>query len=337
MRIFSLLLFVSFLTFFSCSNEFELNAPYQDVAVVYGFIDKDDPVHYIRVEKAFIDQETSAVELAKNPDSLYYENVLVEVVRLDKGNETIVLERVNGDDVGLPREEGDFAQSPNILYGFSLADDEKLEGEERLQLRVSRGDEKEVVTAETTIIGDIEFQQGRPPETDLSFQYTRNTSFAWFARQGGQLFDLVLDVNIQELDPEDNSQFIDRTFEWVIRRNIRRESDGGPQVKVDIPGELFYQFLQSQLENEPRRQRFFKSIDVNVSAAGQELVDFLDITQANTGITSAQEVPTFTNLEGGAVGLFTSRKTAIVQVTSLARETRDSLRSGIYTKNLNFQ
>jgi len=337
MRIFSLLLLVSVLTLFSCSNEFELNAPYKDVTVVYGFVDKEDPVHYIRVEKAFIDDETSALEIAKNPDSLYNDNILVEVVRLDKSNQTIVLDRINGDEVGLEREEGIFAQSPNILYGFSLPDDDKLEGQERLQLRISLGDDKEAITAETTIIGDIEFQQGRPPQTDMSFQYERNTSIAWFAREGGELFDLVLDVNIQELDPSDNSQFIDRKLEWVVQRNIRRDSDGAPQVKVDIPGESFYRFLQSELENEPRRQRFFKSIDVNVSAAGQELVDFLDLTLANTGITSAQEVPTFTNLEGDAVGLFTSRKTAIFEVTSLARETRDSLKAGIYTKNLNFQ
>lgn len=335
MRLLSLLLLVSVFFLPSCSNEFELTAPYEDIVVVYGFIDKDDDVHYIRVEKAFIDPETSALEIAKNPDSLYFNDILVEIERLDK-NETITLERVNGTDVGFPREEGIFATEPNVLYRFSLSDDNKLEGGENVKLNISLGDEKEPVTAETRIIGDIEFQQGRPTQTDLSWRYGRSTTFAWFARDGGDLFDLVLTINIDELEPNSN-EISTRTLEWVVQRNIRRADDGSDQIRVDIDGERFYQFLQTELQDKPRFQRFLKSIDVNVSAAGEELLTFLDITLANTGITSSQEVPTYTNLTGNAVGLFSSREKAVLEITSLNRESRDSLKTGIYTKDLNFQ
>lgn len=335
MRLLSLLLLASVLFLPSCSNEFELTAPYEDIAVVYGFVDKDDPVHYIRVEKAFIDPETSALEIAKNPDSLYYNDILVEIERVEK-NETITLERVDGTQEGFPREEGIFATTPNILYRFALSDDNKLEGGEEIRLKVSRGDEKEPITATTSIIGDIEFQQGRPPQTDLSWRYGKNTTFVWFAREGGELFDLVLNINIDELDPNDNTQFNKRTLEWVVQRNIRRAEDGS-QIRVDIDGVRFYQFLQSQLQDEPRVQRFLRSIDINVSAGGEELLTFLDITLANTGITSSQEIPTYTNLSGNAVGLFTSREKSTLEVLSLNRESRDSLKTGIYTKDLNFQ
>ncbi|MEL7021447.1 MAG: hypothetical protein AAGK47_07565 [Bacteroidota bacterium] len=337
MRIFSILSLFSVLLLFSCSNEFELNAPPADVTVVYGFLNQDDPVHYIRVERGFISDELNGFQLAQNPDSLYYDNAVVQLVRLDKNNETITLERVDGNEVGVQREEGIFANSPNILYGFSLEDENKLEGGELVELRVILGEEKEVVTAQTTVIGAIDFQQGRPAETGVVFAYGQKTNFAWFAREGGQLFDLVLDINIQELS-DDNMEFTDRKLEWVVERNVRRAEEDADVVRVNLDGELFYQFLKSELENEPRRKRFFRSIDVRVSAAGQELLDFTNVALANTGITSAQDVPSYTNITGGnGIGLLTSRKTVSTIISALDSATRDSLRTGIYTKDLNFQ
>ena len=328
------LLFVALLAVFaSCSNDFELNAPSENIAVVYGFLDKDDEVHYIRVERAFIDPETNALEIAKNPDSLYYTDALVELIRLDK-NETITLKRVNAAEEGLPREDGIFASDPNVLYRFSLPEDEQLEGGERVQLRISLDDVEAPVTAETQIIGDIEFAGGKPSPMNLQWRYNRPTSFAWTPQAGGVIFDLILTINFQERTS--TGEFIDRSLEWVVQRNIRQML-GETRVSIDVSGERFYQFLQAELSDEPRMQRFLQSIDVRVVAGGQELLDFLNITQANTGITSAQEVPFFTNLEGNGVGLFTSRSSATIEVTSLSEESRDSLRNGIYTRGLNFQ
>jgi hypothetical protein len=39
------------ITFNSCKNDLEINAPYEDTAVVYGFLDQNQPVQYIRIQK----------------------------------------------------------------------------------------------------------------------------------------------------------------------------------------------------------------------------------------------------------------------------------------------
>ena len=102
-------------TLFSCSNEFELNAPAKEIPIVYGLLSRSDDVHYIRIEKAFIDENTSALELAQDPNALYFENVQVELVHESNGD-AFLMERVDASQLGLEREDGIFATTPNILY-----------------------------------------------------------------------------------------------------------------------------------------------------------------------------------------------------------------------------
>lgn len=337
-KYFSYAILASFALLSACSNDFDLIADADNTPVTFGFLDRQDSIHYIRVEKTFIDENINALELAKDPNQLYYDNISVQLDRVDETNtvtQSLSLEEVNGTDLGLGREDGVFATNPNKLYRFILPNDDEFEGGEKVRLTVNTGEEKAPVTAETTIVGDVEFIDGQPA-TQIVWKYDRETNFGWRTSKGSALFDLVLYINIDEIDPNDNTNITTRTLEWVIQRNIRRDGET-PRMNVDIEGVRFFQFIQSQLQDAPRVRRFFRSIDVVISAGGQELLDFLDITQANTGITSSQEIPSFTNFDNGGLGLFTSRSTAVTTVNSLERETRDSLLNGIYTKDLNFQ
>ena len=61
----------------SCSEDFDIAAPYKDITVVYGLMNIGEPVQYIRIQKAFLDPNKSALEVAKIPDSNYYRNITV--------------------------------------------------------------------------------------------------------------------------------------------------------------------------------------------------------------------------------------------------------------------
>ncbi len=63
----------------NCSNEFELTEKWKDITVVYGLLDGSDTAQYILIEKAFLDESTSALLIAQNPDSLFYNNIIVEM------------------------------------------------------------------------------------------------------------------------------------------------------------------------------------------------------------------------------------------------------------------
>jgi len=141
----------------SCSNDFDLNAPWQDIPVVYGLLSKLDTAHYIRVEKAFIDPTTSALELAQRPDSLYYENVDVRLEQLNGDNvvQSFNLVRVDGNLEGYQRDPGIFADAPNFLYKLRLPDNETLVDGEDYRLVINREDNLPEVSATAPLLSDI--------------------------------------------------------------------------------------------------------------------------------------------------------------------------------------
>ncbi|MBK8555265.1 MAG: hypothetical protein IPL65_05590 [Lewinellaceae bacterium] len=56
----------------TCSNDFEITAPWKSYPVVYAFLSAQDTAHYVRIEKAFLSPDKSALAVAQIADSLYY-------------------------------------------------------------------------------------------------------------------------------------------------------------------------------------------------------------------------------------------------------------------------
>lgn len=320
----------------SCSNDFELNAPWQDIPIIYGIIDINEDNHYIRVQKAFLDSETSAVQIAQVSDSIYYNNVSVTIQV--NGNQTYNLTRVNGADEGIDKEEGIFATNPHVLYKIAQSEIGLQEGDKVL-LTVNRGDELPPVTGETTIVGSAIV---KIPNTlngnkvGFDFKYNSPTSVRWRPGESAEVYDLKLLFTYEEYlfaTPGDRDSF---TIAMTIDKSI--ENDGslnlGPQGNTGIQGIEFYRFVAENVPVKADYQRRFKRIDIQVTGGSNEILETFRILDANTGITSAQDIPVYTNLSEGR-GIFASRN-QILDSRGLTITTRDSLANGQFTKDLNF-
>ncbi|HND88774.1 MAG TPA: hypothetical protein PK971_10630, partial [Saprospiraceae bacterium] len=80
-----------------CKNDFEVAAPWKEVPVVYAILSPDDTAHYVRVEKAFLDPQKGATEIAQIPDSLYYpENAITVYLERDSDKKRFQMTRVDG-------------------------------------------------------------------------------------------------------------------------------------------------------------------------------------------------------------------------------------------------
>lgn len=88
----NLLIFSIFLVLASCSTELEVNAPKQEIKVMYAVIDPNLPYQTIRVSKAFLsDGSRTANDIAKNsPDSSLFnpDHLLVEFIEYKNSVET---------------------------------------------------------------------------------------------------------------------------------------------------------------------------------------------------------------------------------------------------------
>ena len=149
-RIFYLLLPVFLIIGFSnCSNDFELTTGDTNKPVVYGFLSPKDTATYIRVEKAFVSENTNALHLAQRPEELYYEDI--DVTLSSSGN-TFTLTRVDGAAEGYPREEGVFLNAPNYLYKLVLPTGETYDGGEAFTLSINDNLADTTITEVTTQI-----------------------------------------------------------------------------------------------------------------------------------------------------------------------------------------
>ena len=319
------LVFAGFL-FTSCDNELVVIDNWKDIPVVWGFISKSDTAHYIRVEKAFLDPITSAYVIAERPDSLYYQNATVTLQRIASG-EIFPLTRVDGNLEGYPRKEGVFADAPNYLYKIKGNEIDLVVGDEYKFSLVRNGIETPV-TAETIILPSPVI---RNPSIGSSLLFKTNSTFNfdWTDIPDAGQFDIQMRFHYSEKSPETGNIYVPQTAEWTVVQGL-------VDSKYKMDGVEFYKSINGQIEDNSEATRLIGKVDIILWAGGQELEEYITIALANTGITSTQDFPEYTNLSEGK-GIFTSRNFSDNMDYGLHNQTLDSLRSGSITGHLNFQ
>ena len=314
------------MSFVACDNDLEVTAPWKDIPVVYGFLSPTDTAHYIRIEKAFLDPNTSAEEIARIPDSLYYKNLDAAIVDVAR-DMRFQLEEVDGALEGYIRDEGIFAENPNILYKVD-ASDLDLTAERRYRLEINRAESLPTVTAEIEQVKRAVIK--RPvPNTELRFPYEQDFKVLWEFADNAFFYDVSLLIRFDEGMTGVPGSYEPVVLEWALGRNITAND-------VEVLGITFYEYLAAELEADPSISRIFNSVDCLVRSGGEELYTFRTIQLANSGITGAGgDIPQYTNLSEG-FGLLTSSNLDRINELGLHPETMDSLRNGVITKDLNF-
>lgn len=326
----------------ACSNDIDLAADWKDVPIVYGLLSASDTANYIRVQKAFLDNNKNAFDVAQISDSLYYDNITVRLKNLADPSESYVLNRVDGNLEGFPRESGVFANAPNYLYKLKLPGGESLSAGEEYQLELNRGDDLPLVTATAALVDDIEFRSPSSNPTNADAVKWHNLlRVEWRSKPTAYIFDVILYLHIEEKDVTNPANDRVTTLEWkVVENEIAQASGIGSTAQirgeVRITGNQLYQYLGSKLEVNPNIARKFLSFDVLAVGGGEAFSEYLEAGNANTGITSTQVIPTFTNLSEG-FGIFSSKNSEFHEGYVVNPETIDSIRNNQFSKDLNFQ
>ena len=311
----------------SCSNEIDLNDDFIEYPVTYGVLNPNDTVQYIRIERLFGAIGQSALEVAKNPDSIYYANITV-ILKDETNSEETELEKIDGNEFGLIREEGVFAESPNYLYRVTNSEQKIIPGRKySLIVLDSRNDTLTSATIE--IIRDINIyipNASRP----VKFAYISFFNTAWEGGTNAGYFDLIMEINIKERDINGDNKWKDTILYWKVGQYI-----GGQNFRFQ--GLDFYRFLGDNLTFDPDIRRKFINFNLIVRGVGRELKEYIDILNFDKGISSSQQLPIYTNMSYG-FGVFSSLNTTMKGPFTLEQdETIDSLKSGIYTRQLFFE
>ena len=311
---------------FSCSKDFNSNAPYEDVTVVYGILNSSDTVHYIKIYKGFL-TDGNAAEAAQVYDSLYYFD------RID----AVVEEYVNGQLVAtipldttlsIPRDPGDFAAPDQLVYKFSRV----LNPDAVYKLRITNKETGRVVTAETKVVGNFSITAPAPSNAGVSIINTTQTPLKFTVSANAYSYDIYQTFYYIERD---------RTTEVETVKSIRRKINStalfSPSTSY-VPA-LLVDLIVSEVKPDKNLDRYI-SVDSCLKfeawAVNEHLAHYWSSNRISGSIVFDRMQYTNVQCEDGrATGIFGSRSSA-EEWYGLNANSQRELVTGDKTMGLNF-
>lgn len=329
----------------NCSTDFDLNADFKETPVIYALLSVSDSVHYIRINRAFLSDETNALELAADPTQIYYGDELSITLEERNGDVTVntyEVERVDGDTLGIPKNtDGIFASLPNILYRFSAT----LNTEHTYKITVTNTLTGITAYAETAIIDTFKITRPNdesPFPQSVAFSAFTPYQFRWLSAQDAKFYDLSLRFHYRERTYEPVTSTFTTTaykeLEWTFATSyVADNTNGGTTLTYEVPGISFYNFVRTSFQpvDDPYFFRFADSVQFIVDAGGQEMYDYYLFNSATLGLTEGQLTDTYTNVTGG-LGVFSSRYHKEGKIYPFQSQTIDSIACGSISSGLNF-
>jgi hypothetical protein len=286
----------------SCETDFDVNANWQDVTIVYGLIDPNEEIQLVKINKAYLG-EGDAIEMAAISDSTNYNpsDIRVTLYRIKEisFNQYDTLSSVILNDTILEKDDGLFSIENNIIYTFSKPES-FYNTNSIYSLEIINLSSGHMVTSKTEIINNFSFES-----LNSSFQWGlyndqlvdslmfRTKTIEWTKSNNGEIYQL--DVLINYIENND-------TISLIWSQPLIEYSSGNMTTK--IKGNLFFDFLSSNLSNNTAKQ--FLNLDLVMTVGTDDLKTYINVNKPFSGIV--QERPAFSNIDNG-IGLFSSRYT----------------------------
>ncbi|MEI7596158.1 MAG: hypothetical protein WCK02_10460 [Bacteroidota bacterium] len=327
----------------SCSTDVDLNSDWKETPIVFGLLEPQNDVQYIRINKSFLGS-ADAYQMAQVADSSNYPYKLdVSVQKVINGNvvKTYYLDTVTKPGMG----EGIFANDKNLVYFFNTpltSDPINTDAEYRLLIKNPvTGLE---VNSKTTIAKKAELSK---PYINLSSPqisfYTYNgyseIEFEWLSSLNARIFQLYLRFNYVEYHPGSNDS-VQKYFDLNLGQFKAPSSNGGFKISTKLNGQSFYDLLSDNIAIDPSIRRKIgrlsnpqDQIDIMIYAAGDDLSTYMEVNAPSNSIV--QDKPNFSNI-GNGLGLFSSRTLKTIPNVRLKTESYLHLKSYEKTEVLNF-
>lgn len=328
-----ILCFCMVILFSGCIKEIDITAEGQETTIIYGLLDVNQSKNYVRIQKAFLDKERSALEMAQVSDSIYYTNILkVTLTDLSNGN-VFNLSKVDGDTAGIPKDSGIFSNTPNVLYSL----DAGLSKDHRYKLAVTNTKSGNEAFAELNLANSPRFLF---PFSGLQIGIVDTIPYTikWQSAPYDKVYDVIVRFNYSEKDLTTNATIF-KSYEYIALKGVSGANlSGGETIERKINKTDIYKRLASSLRidnNLERRVDPTKTLEFVLYAAGDEFDKYLQVKNAQGGITSISYLPIYTNVNNG-LGILSSRTVVTATNITLNQISRDSLAFGSYTKELGF-
>ena len=325
------LVFILFGLLCGCSTDFETIAPWKETMVVYGLLNPNDSIQYIRISKAYLG-EGNALVMAQQGDSIYYGDVLDVKMERFQSNSLMESHPLVRIDTVPKNVDGVFSAPYQEVYAYiydmhaSNTNDGSI-----YKLTITNRSTGNVVTASTKVIENFSITT---PNSTASYKFNSPTGQTWkfTSSKLGKIYGITQKINYVEVNTLTNDT-VTKNIDWYLGDKLAI-SDVVSEIRFPFASNDLYRLLGDNIAVDPDKTRHLAAnpVDVYVSSGTEELYTYIQVSNGNTGIV--QDKPLYTNIENG-IGLFTCRNTRKISV-HLNAESYAALDTSVYTRNLNF-
>ena len=321
----SLLLLPILLTvilFNSCSTNVDLYADYKDITVVYGLLDSNADTNFVKINKAFLGPG-NALDIALIADSCNYpyklDAKIIEYRAPASGTNFQRTDTYPLDTVTVHNKELGTFYAPDqlVYYTKQKIKSNSNQYKYRYELQIDRGDS--IINAITDIVGGSSFSilTGTLNLTSSN----NNGIIKWYPCPNASVYEVVLRFHFTEVNQYNDST--ERIMTWplgshpeaslTMEHGYYTVTFKASQFTVNLATMLGADTLNHNVE----RLIYEPSMEISVSAGGDELYNFITVNGPSSSIV--QTIPEYTNVNGG-FGVFSSR-TALSKRVKLAGNT----------------
>lgn len=320
-KLFNAILLISFVYIFSsCETDFNPNAEYKDITVVYGLLNQNDSISYIKINKAFLGDQNAYV-MAQYEDSSSYGNNLEVKVQEVGTNKVFIF-----DTTTIFNKESGIFYSPNQVIYKCVTYKQLIVGNE-YKLTIRNKKTGKLITSSTQLISPFSIIFNGQT---FNLPTSGKKVIEWKSAKYGKAYQFNLRFNYFD---NGNPKYLDMIFPVSKSKDVY----GGELMRVEFPSAYFFKTIQSNIPVIPGVVRNVGKIELKVSVAADEFSTYLDINAPSGSIVQVR--PEYTNIANG-IGIFSARYDNSVDNPcrlDLGSKTNDSLKYGQYTSQLGFQ
>lgn len=350
------------LFFVRCSNKLDILAPYKEGVAVYGLINQNDTVQYIRVQRIFLG-EGNALVMAQNEDSCYFKpgELTVKLQRFSNGNQVSVdnpgtaNKEIVLTEAYVPLQSGAF-NTNQLIYKTThkLYDSLGSVGGCKYRLVIHNNKNgKDFSSSDISLIGNFKtgliyapspdnsiLTNNPPPGVPTPQIYLVPNSTSGSPGSVNCLYKAPLNASVCGLYvrfhyteyPNAGGAGVSKYVD--INEGIQYcvAPDGTDKIDLSFTGDGMISSLVSAIpDNGGIDHRTADSIHFILNAAGYDVSLY---NQVNSSTSLSQSKPTYSNINGG-VGIFSARKDYYL-VKRIHNDSKDRLASDPKTCFLHF-
>lgn len=295
---------------FACENEVEINADFEEETFVLGLLDPESDTQFVRITKSFLDNNTSAIQLAQDPNNLYHDSLIVTINELtEEGGE--IVQTFELSKISRPKDQGLFTTEDNLAYFTTSPIKENTD----YSLQVDKLDNGALTTGETRTTegvrltkpnirtnGKLTLVNIRKQISDFDLKFEPSDNIGEYSIN--IIFNYMEIINVDS---------VIKSFEIPVTL-IKNPSLSTVESPYTFEGQKFFDAFLENIPasvNPPKRLFIDKGVHIEIQAADADYTLYRDVNGPIDGL--AQTRPEYPNITNG-IGLFASRNTQINKV-----------------------